>query len=296
MSPPPLPSFISRQVHDGRYWFLRLRSGPSDETTAVCGGYEAVTPDYDLSRPGFTFQTVELVVGGSGTIELGGRVYPLAAGTGCGYGPAIPHRIRTDPERPLRKYFLCFSGLAAETLLAASPVGREPVWVTDITQMADLFDLLHENGSTGRDHRLAAPITSRLVEIILMKFAQDGHPVGIQPSRGAVETFRAIRRYLRSEFLSAGSVEEVARRFDITSAYLARLFRRFERTTPHSFLTRLRMAHAASLLLGGSCQVKDVADRLGYSDPFHFSRAFKAEFGVSPREFMSRTGRRGLAP
>lgn len=286
MAQPDLPTFISRQVRDGRYWFLDLQPDGPALTTAVCGGYETVASDYDVHRSGFTFRTVELVVAGSGVVELGERSFALTSGMSYAYGPTVPHRIRTDPRRPLGKYFLCFAGQAAERLLnSGALVDGSPVWVSDISNLITLLDLIQDNSRGGAN---AAPICNRLVEVFLLKLADLGQVADGRPDRGAAETFHAVRRYLRNEFLTVDSIEKVANQFGISPAYLARLFRRFEKTTPHDYLNRLKMTHAASVLLSTNCRVKDVADQLGYSDPFHFSRAFKAEFGVSPRAFVAR--------
>jgi AraC-like DNA-binding protein len=55
-------------------------------------------------------------------------------------------------------------------------------------------------------------------------------------------------------------------------------------------IERLRMQRAAGLLLEPGALVKNVARELGYSDPFHFSRAFKRHFGFAPTQIASRIG------
>lgn len=48
---------------------------------------------------------------------------------------------------------------------------------------------------------------------------------------------------------------------------------------------RLKMNVAAVRLHAPGTLVKQVAAELGFSDPFHFSRAFKSIFGLSPEAF-----------
>ena len=66
--------------------------------------------------------------------------------------------------------------------------------------------------------------------------------------------------------------------------YLCRLFRQEMHTTPHKYLTDLRLKHAADMLRAGS-SVTEAARQCCYSDPLYFSRMFKKKFGVSPREY-----------
>jgi AraC-like DNA-binding protein len=55
--------------------------------------------------------------------------------------------------------------------------------------------------------------------------------------------------------------------------------------SPHQRLLRAKMNHAASRLRQPGVLVKDVAAEMGFSDPFHFSRAFRRCFHVSPAKF-----------
>jgi AraC-like DNA-binding protein len=77
----------------------------------------------------------------------------------------------------------------------------------------------------------------------------------------------------------------VAAACQLDGPYLCRLFARFHDESPYQFLTRLRMRHAASLLLEGGLSVKDAARATGFADPFHFSRVFKSVHRVPPSRF-----------
>jgi AraC-like DNA-binding protein len=51
---------------------------------------------------------------------------------------------------------------------------------------------------------------------------------------------------------------------------------------PIQFFIRLRMQRACELLRETTLSIKEVADSLGYDDPFYFSRIFKSVNGVAP--------------
>ena len=67
--------------------------------------------------------------------------------------------------------------------------------------------------------------------------------------------------------------------------FLCRLFSRFDNQSPYQYLMQLKMGAAAQRLQQEGTLVKQVAYELGFSDPFHFSRAFKKVFGLSPAAF-----------
>ena len=54
--------------------------------------------------------------------------------------------------------------------------------------------------------------------------------------------------------------------------------------TPRQLIVAMKMREARRLLLDGRHRVADVAERLGFADPFHFSRRFKSFYGISPSE------------
>jgi len=55
------------------------------------------------------------------------------------------------------------------------------------------------------------------------------------------------------------------------------------------YLQRWRMAMAADLLRNTNSQVQDVAHSIGYESEAAFSRAYKAMYGISPRDARSRS-------
>jgi len=54
------------------------------------------------------------------------------------------------------------------------------------------------------------------------------------------------------------------------------------------YVGRLRLARARELLDRSRLNVAEVARASGFCDPFHFSRVFKREFGVSPRNYRAK--------
>jgi AraC-like DNA-binding protein len=52
-----------------------------------------------------------------------------------------------------------------------------------------------------------------------------------------------------------------------------------------ALVDRTRMRMASEWLAGGATPVAEIAAMLGYSDPAHFSRAFRRERGASPQQY-----------
>ncbi|MNI36476.1 HTH-type transcriptional activator Btr [compost metagenome] len=81
---------------------------------------------------------------------------------------------------------------------------------------------------------------------------------------------------------------ELAELVQLSYTYLSRAFKEITGYSVIEFFNKLKMDKAKALLLEDGMKIKDVAQTLGYSDEFYFSRLFKKMEGVSPSEFQSK--------
>ncbi len=286
--PAPLPPFVSRQVVAARRWFLDLRPDARKPLTVVCGGEERVRADYLVDRADFAYSCLEFVAAGRGGVALGGRDWPLTAGTVFSYGPGVPHTIRTDRRRPLRKFYVDFVGREATARLRAARLAPGSVsQVGHPREVEAVFDLLQQCGLAQSAH--GQSLCTQLLGVLLTKIAERIVP-GDDRSMLAFTTYERFRRFLTMERRRLTSVEQAAREFGISAAYACRLFRRFDGLSPYQYLLRQRMQLAADLLTHDRLLVKQVASQLGYPDPYQFSRAFTRVSGIAPGRLLRTVG------
>jgi len=100
----------------------------------------------------------------------------------------------------------------------------------------------------------------------------------------AQEKLVEMVNYIDLHFLDIQSLDEFAPRFGYSYCHISKMFKKQVGSTPNEYLLTRKMEHAARLLAEGQ-SVSRVAEVLGYSTPYNFSRAFKSQYGVSPREF-----------
>lgn len=99
--------------------------------------------------------------------------------------------------------------------------------------------------------------------------------------------------YLDYHFRETISVEALARRVRLKPSRFQQLFRRLYGTGVYAHVLRLRVAEARRLLATTALPVQDVAARVGYADPFHFTRIFSRHAGTSPSAYRERTAPAG---
>jgi AraC-like DNA-binding protein len=71
----------------------------------------------------------------------------------------------------------------------------------------------------------------------------------------------------------------------LSSFHFLRLFSNVLGVTPHQYLIRSRLRHAARLLVDDTCSITDIALDVGFGDLSNFVRTFGRAAGVSPRAF-----------
>ncbi|MEQ1860293.1 MAG: AraC family transcriptional regulator [Chthoniobacteraceae bacterium] len=247
-------------------------------------------PDYVVRRDDFPYFAVELVTEGTGTLTLNGRRYPLTPGVVFAYGPGVPHIIRNDPRRPMRKYYVDFTGSEAGRLLKETPLGTwKAPRVPTSHELVEVFEALNREATD--DSTVAQAICVHLMRVLLLKITQRAVSGGRGMPR-SFATYERVRQHIETHFLRLQTVEEVAGECHVTPMYVARLFRRFARTGAYQFLLRLKMNRAAEHLLDDGLLVKETAERIGIADAFQFSRAFKRVHGVSPTHLQQILPRR----
>ncbi len=286
----PHPAFIAAQVRDYRYFFLNLAPAPRSKLTVACGGWERCAPDYQVNRTDFGFYGLEYVSRGHGLLTVKGSAHRLQPGSIFAYRPLTPHRIQTDRDDPLVKYFIDFSGREAHQIFSRKALGAHGLaFLHQVEPIHDLFEQMVETGLKGGS--LAPRICAMLLELLALRIEENAHAPSEAHGR-ARQSFDRCRGELHRHFRTLRSISELATRTHMDPAYLARLFDRFGSESPHEMLTRLKMNEAAAHLLGGRFTVKEVAAQVGFSDPGHFSRVFKKHHAISPARFQQARERR----
>jgi AraC family transcriptional regulator len=98
----------------------------------------------------------------------------------------------------------------------------------------------------------------------------------------------AARDFLHENAFVSLSMAQIAREAGRHEIHLAREFRRFFGVPVGAYLRRLRIEHAARLLLRPQIPIGEIALSCGFASHAHLCREFKAYFGVTPTEYRSR--------
>lgn len=105
---------------------------------------------------------------------------------------------------------------------------------------------------------------------------------------------RAVRMIER-EPNAVLTLGRLAREAGLSPYHFLRTFERLTGVTPHQYVLRARLREAAMRLAAEPARIVDLALDCGFGDVSNFNRAFRAEFGVSPRVYRRQKGTRSRA-
>jgi len=128
---------------------------------------------------------------------------------------------------------------------------------------------------------------SRFVEVVSGRPRQPVRTAA-RDRRRAVETALWIDAHSHRQI----DLEHAAAQAGISPFHFLRLFSSVLGVTPHQYLVRSRLRHAARLLADDGTSITDVAYDVGFGDLSNFVRTFHRAAGVSPRRF--REASRGM--
>ncbi|RKF14470.1 AraC family transcriptional regulator [Alginatibacterium sediminis] len=163
------------------------------------------------------------------------------------------------------------------------PESAQVKTVESSTGLVSSMQLLLQQQSQPRQNPHIVKSLVDLLQRYLMTMVQTNKPI--------VEDnpLVAIEQQMRSALHYPWTVQEIARRINVSEPHCYRLFQRYFQMSPKQFLRRLRMEHGAYLLRESGWSLDVIASQLGYQDGFAFSHRFKKYMGLSPAAFRLRS-------
>ncbi|WOO43439.1 AraC family transcriptional regulator [Rubellicoccus peritrichatus] len=94
--------------------------------------------------------------------------------------------------------------------------------------------------------------------------------------------------HARNHLGEALTLDDLASAAGVSGSHLVRLFQTHLQSTPFNWLWHLRLERAQQLLVETALSISEIAYRIGFQTPYHFSRRFKAQYGDSPVNYRKK--------
>ncbi len=266
---------------------------------ALAGGFEVglvprLGPAVADYPPGSTFgprdaRTYEFVwlLSGSATWHWDDLTVPLTPGTLLLVRPGMRDTFRWDPRRPTRHAYVHFTLAGTASLGASWPIVRDLGGRPD--PMGALCQyLLWLGAGCPPGWREQAAETLRLLVLTFLAplpAAADDASGGL-PSP-IVAAMSAVRSAWSDGVARPVGLDRLAAAAGVSVSTLCRAFQRRFGLGPVAALERLRLARAEPLLWMSNLSLQAIAVQCGFADAYHFSRRFRAVYGLAPSAFRA---------
>lgn len=232
------------------------------------------------------------IVAGQVTYTVDGRELEATPGTVLLARPGFHETYRWDPDHPSRHAFLHFA--AAELPADWPERDRWPVarGMLPGDTVRPLFRRVLDEWCDGSRRRERPPRrVSRLVEALI-----DGYlapPLAVESGermpQAVTRALDWIARVLEDDPARPVALPELAAVVAVTPKHLCRLFATSLGSTPMATVRSVRLERSLLLLARTDLTVQEIAAHSGFASPYHFSRSFRAAYGLPPSRV-----RRGL--
>ena len=235
------------------------------------------------------FFEISAVTSGKGTVSANNVTVPVKQGDIFISFPYDTHSIAADEHEGIN-YSFCAFFLKDEELLfemekLAMTYSRAPDRIIrSNTVSALLASAIAETGKERLQQKkyLEAIFTQMIIQIIRAFNKQS--PSAATPSKRE-ELCYQVMDYINTHIYSISSLEEIAEQFSYDYTYISKIFTKTTSQSISEYYRFQRLEVARTLIHEDRLKMTEIAEKLRYSSIYSFSKAFKKQYGISPREY-----------
>lgn len=227
---------------------------------------------------------------------VGSERYRLQRGDIIFVPPGISHRplLSSCSDEPYSRYVLWLSQDFLEFYAGLFPylfsknlsrVGLLRTAGTKWEQLGELFRRGVEEAEERRDGWQAAVLGNTVTLLTRIKRATDERSVHPLKSENP-ELLDRITAFIEENYARRFTISELAAKLYVSSSTVSHLFKQKMGVSFYRYVTQRRLIAAKPLIESGM-PLEDVCLQVGFADYSGFYRAFKQEYGISPRQYRS---------
>jgi two-component system response regulator YesN len=103
------------------------------------------------------------------------------------------------------------------------------------------------------------------------------------------ERFNRILAYIKSNYNTKLSLQELSEHFFLNKNYICFLFKKFTGNRFSNYLANLRIEKSKELLKTTNMPLQMIAEKAGFMDIYYFSKVFKSMIGIPPHKYRVET-------
>lgn len=222
---------------------------------------------------------------GRGIFEMNGHTRVIFPGSAMIVFPGMRHFYKPEYEVGWTEYWVGFKGPYVDTLCRqgflspAKPVFEVGLQNSLLAIYSQIFELVRYQRPLYQV-RASSLVLTLVAEIL----AHERTVVQYNHSEQLVEKARFL---MEENIYGEININAIAGMLEVSTSHLNEVFKSYTAMTPYQYFISIKIRKAKELLEGGDLPIKEVAFRLGFDDPYYFSRLFRKKAGLPPSKWGS---------
>lgn len=253
-----------------------------------CGFYKLVKlPRFETGRPNGRSDFQLLYISkGTASFSIMNEIHIVPEGSLVIYTPHqsqyYMYQLSENPEI----YWIHFSGTDIDNYL--SKLGfKDSLWynIGIKTEYITIFDKIIKELQVRREHFFELSNLYTLELLSLMSRNMTEASLNVHTINNQMQN---VIELIHKNSPSKQSVGGYAKLYNMSTCWFIHCFKSYSGMTPQQYITDLRINKAKELLSDSSFNITEIASIVGYENPFYFSRIFKKNTSLSPREYKNK--------
>lgn len=231
---------------------------------------------------------VHYIISGEGIFVTPEKQYNVKSGDIFIIYPGKPVSYRTNPDNPFHFSWFSFTGASSETVVSELGFSHNNCVrhlhskysiQDDILECVNILD-----SKWPPNDFLITSILYRILYKISESYRFDSvNHIGKSKITG--EHIMRATAFIKLNYMNPINVGDVAQFVGLEHSYFSKAFHAYTGMTAQKYLTEVRINRSRELLEQTSYTIKEICSFVGIDDECYFSRIFKKNVGIPPREY-----------
>ena len=257
----------------------------------VALGKTSLENNFQITQNSAPFFSLIYCHGSGGNLQMENRIKQLNIGDLAIIPPMVPYRFTAEKQENVKTmsandgiFWLNFEGdLApnfAERFFMKMDDGISYVgFFKNVEKDLDELLALGQRGYTATNVIHAVHVLQQTLSFLALQLRVSDF------NASSKFNLKAVEQLMQDNLHQELSLDALAHYSQLSKFHFAKKFKELTDSSPIQHFINMKIQKACLDLDNGNLPIKNIAENVGYNDPYYFSRLFKKVVGMSPKQY-----------